>query len=205
MLKKFLIFFPPYAVWAVVAVYLVFGLCRACVNPGPLQWLALILYTASVMIPVWLFIKWLTAVPGWMKKVEAEGKQATATILSVKNTGTVINNTVALVKLHLRVEPPDEAPFEVSQEKEVSMITGLRGYDPGTHVKVKYDPNNKHHFIISDANLPAGHRATPSSAVPKAFHSRSDLTKKLAELSKLHKSGELSDAEFAAAKKKLLG
>ena len=205
MIKKYLIFIPLLCVWVVVGVYIAFGLCRACLEPGPLEWLAFILYLASVVIPVWLFSKWLTAVPGWIKKVEAQGKQATATILSVKNTGVVINNTIAVVKLQLRVEPPDEAPFEVSQEKEVSMITGLRGYDPGTMVKVKYDPNNKHHLIISHANLPADHRATPSSAVPEAFNSRSDVTEKLAELSKLHKSGELSDTEFAAAKKKLLG
>lgn len=204
MIKKILIFIPLYCVWVAAASYSIFGLCSACLDPGPLQLLSIALYLVIIMIPAWLFIKWVNAVPRWVKKVQADGKQATATILSVKDTGMVINNTVALVKLQLRVEPPDEAPFEISQEKQISMITGLGGYSAGAQVMVKYDPDNKQHIIISDAALPARDRESSSSTVPETFNAKPDISQKLEELSKLHKSGELSDSEFAAAKKKLL-
>jgi hypothetical protein len=206
MMKKVYIFILLYCAWVVAASYIAFGVCTACTSPGPLEWLAIVGYLVAIMIPVWVFIKWLNAGPRWMKQVEADGIQATATILSVKNTGVVINNTVALVKLQLRVEPSNEAPFEISQEKQISMITGLGRYSAGAHVKVKYDPDNKNHVIIvSDEASPSDYHATPGSAVAETINSGSDVTQDLAELSKLHHSGELSDSEFAAAKKKLLG
>jgi hypothetical protein len=206
MKNKILIFLPLYCVWVAAASYLMFGVCRACLDPGALQWLSIVVYLGLILIPIWPFMKWLNADPRWMKKVEADGQQATATILSVKNTGIVINNTVALVKLRLRVETPDEAPFEVNQEKQISMLTGLGSYSAGAHVKVKYDPDNKQHVVIlSDSDTPADYHAESSSAVAEAFNARPGVTQDLAELSKLHQRGELSDSEFAAAKKKLLG
>jgi Short C-terminal domain len=179
-----------------VAGYSVFGLCTACLGPGLLQLLAIGGYLVVILLPIWPFIYWMTAGPGWIKKVETDGKQATATILSVKDTGMVINNTVAVIKLQLRVEPSNEAPFEVSLEKHISMITGLGGYAASAQVKVKYDPDNKSHVVIvSEPDTPTDDRVRPSGV---------DVTQQLAELSKLHKSGELNDSEFAAAKKKLL-
>jgi len=71
---------------------------------------------------------------------------------------------------------------------------------------VKYDPNNKQHVVIlSESDNASSYAATPSSA--KAYASGSpgaEMARNLAELSHLHKSGELSDSEFEAAKKKLL-
>ena len=206
MIKKVFIFLPLYCVWVAVASYSVFGLCTACLDPGPLQLLSIVGYLILIMIPFWPFVVWVNASPRWVEQVKADGKQASATILSVKDTGMVINNTVAVVKLQLRVEPPNEAPFEVSQEKEISMITGLGGYSAGAHLEVKYDPDNKNHVVIlSGSDSTSDHRAKPGSAATEAFNSRSDVAQELAELSKLHKSGELSDSEFAAAKKKLIG
>jgi hypothetical protein len=206
MMKKVFIFLPLYCVWVVTASYIAFGACTACTSPGTLEWIAIVGYLVVIMIPFWPFIKWLNAVPSWVKPIEANGKQAAATIVNVQNTGMVINNTMALVKLQLRVEPPDEAPFEVSQEKQISMITGLGRYSVGAHLKVKYDPDNKNHVVIlSHPDTTLDNRARSGNAVAEASNSGSDVTQELAELSKLHKSGELSDSEFAAAKKKLLG
>lgn len=196
IIKKVLLFIPFYCLWVAGASYAIFGLCTACLNPGLLQLASIGGYLVVIMIPMVAFIRWLTASPSWAKQVEAQGKQAPATILSVKDTGVVINNTVAVVNLQLRVEPPNEAPFEVSQEKEISMITGLGGYAVGAHLTVKYDPDRKDHLILLDDPAPAV--TTPSS--PAA-----DVTQQLKELSKLHKSGDLTDSEYAAAKKKLLG
>ncbi len=206
MIKKVLIFMSLYCAWVLAASYIAFGVCTACTSPGTLEWLAIAGYLVVIMIPVWLFMRYLNASPGWVKQVEANGQQANATILSVQNTGMVINNTVAVVKLHLRVEPPNEAPFEVSQEKEISMITGPGRYTPGAHFKVKYDPGNQKHVVfLSDPDTHSDDRARPNSAVAEALRSRPDVAQELTELSRLHKSGDLSDSEFAAAKKKLLG
>jgi len=206
MIKKILIFLPLYIVWIGAAGYMLFGLCTACLDPGLLQLASIGGYLVVIIIPVLLFILWMNAVPGWMEKVQADGTEATATILSVENTGMVINNTVAVVKLRLRVDPPNEAPFEISLEQQISMLVGLGGYTAGAQLKVKYDPANKNHLvIIGEPDGRSNHRAETGSAVAQASNPGSDISQKLEELSKLHKSGELSDSEFAAAKKKLLG
>ncbi len=206
MIKRVLIFVVLYCGWVVAASYMAFGMCTACTKPGALEWLAIAGYLVVIMIPIWLFMRWMNTSPGWVKEVEANGKPAMATILSVKNTGMVINNTVAVVNLRLRIEPPDEAAFEVSQQKEISMITGQGSYTPGAHFMVKYDPDHRNHVVIlRDPDSTTVYRAGPGSATAGTFSSGSELTQELAELSQLHKSGELSDAEFAAAKKKLLG
>lgn len=200
VIKKVLIFIPLYCVWVVAALNFNIGvLCPVCATTDGFEWVAIGLYLVLIMVPMALFIWWVVAPPGWVKKVEANGQSAPATILSVKNTGVVINNTIAVVKLQLRVEPPNAAPFEVSVDKEISMITGLGGYAAGGRVMVKYDPANHNHLVI------VGEPDTPADSHGAASNYRSDVTDKLAELSRLHKSGELTEAEYAAAKKKLLG
>src|SRR5450432_1966629 len=124
MRMKIFIFIPLYCVWVLAALFIVFGVFTAGLPAGEVPFPAIVVYLAVIMFPVWLFRKWMNATPRWVQKVQADGKQATATILSVNNTGIVINNTVAIVKLQLRVEPLNDAPFEVSQEKEISMISG---------------------------------------------------------------------------------
>jgi hypothetical protein len=230
MLMKVLIFIPLYCVWVGAASYLAFGVFMADQPEGASPLPAVIAYLVAILIPVWLFIKWMYATPGWMGKVQAEGKQATATILNVKNTGMVINNTVAVVKLQLRVEPPDEAPFEVSLERQISLLSGLGGLHAGARLQVKYDPNNKKHVVIlshSDAAEAQDYRMKTGGARADAetaglsryeggvaggnaggnagSNSGSHVASDLAELAALHKRGDLSDAEFESAKKKLLG
>lgn len=206
VLKKLLLFIPLYCVWVVVALQIPFGWCTACLAPGPLQILAILGYLVAIMIPMWLFFKWLNSVPRWIKTVAATGQPATATLLSVTETGLVINNTRVVVKLHLRVEPPNAPPFEVSQEKEVSLLTGLGDYAAGARLHVKYDPAHPHHLVILGVAAAGPDRLARPNATPAAApRAAADLTQKLMELSKLHQSGELSAAEYAAAKKKLLG
>jgi Short C-terminal domain len=199
-LLKALIFVALYVVWVIVASSVAF---KGRSDPG---FVPIIGYMVAIMVPMGLFLWWFAAVPGWVKKVEADGQPAEATILSVKNTGVVINNTVAVVKLRLRVEPPNEAPFEINQEKEISMLTGLGGYTPGAHLRVKYDPANKNHLVIlGEGDTASDDHARPSPAHAQASSSGSNVADKLEELSKLHKSGELTDSEYSAAKKKVLG
>ena len=66
---------------------------------GNVSFFAIIIYIILIMIPMWLFTKWFNGTPGWLKKVESDGKDAAASILSVTNTGMVINNTIVVVKV----------------------------------------------------------------------------------------------------------
>ena len=220
LILKIFLFIAFYCVWVMASLAIVFGVFTAGLPAGELPLPAIIVYLVVILIPIWVFAKWINAEPRWMKKVLAEGKQAPATILSVKNTGVVINNTEAIVKLQLRVEPSGEAPFEVSQDKEISMITGIGRYEAGAHLQVKYDPDNKKHLAILSGSAAAPSYSTSQRSASEdpelaalaqyetsssEVHSAgSDVAHDLADLAKLHKNGDLSDAEFEAAKKKLL-
>jgi hypothetical protein len=204
-LIKIFVFLPIYIIWLMAFGFLLFGVCKPCyLGPSSIELLSMLIYVILLVIPLRLFYLWVWAEPRWVKKVQSDGKQAIATILSIKNTGLVINNSIAVVNLKLRIQPSDDAAFEISKEKEVSMIPGIKGYSVGEQVKVKYDPNNKHHLVICETNIPSNHYAESHSMGTDITYKRSEISDKLMELSKLHESGELSDSEFTAAKKKLL-
>jgi hypothetical protein len=148
MLKKIIIFITFFCVWVLAVVFLIFGVFTAGLPVGQIPFPAIAVYIVATLVPVWLFWEWMNAKPGWMKKVRAEGKLATATILHVKNTGVVINTAGEVVKLHLRVEPSDEAPFEVGQDRLIPTPSELGGLYAGARVRVKYDPNNKKRVVI---------------------------------------------------------
>lgn len=206
MIIKVIVFVVLYCVWVMVALA---GVSSVLVNSeGYLNPLGLVLYIALIMVPIWLFNKWFNGVPSWVAKVRAEGKQAPATILSVKETGMIINRTIDVVKVQLLVEPSGEPPFEVKQERRISLFSGFGGLREGAHVQVKYDPNNKQHVVImDDADSPLNFALASKSSSTASYGTESPgsaMARNLAELSHLHKSGELSDAEFETAKKKLL-
>src|SRR5262249_28508507 len=119
MITKIIVFIVLYCVWVMVALAGSFGIFTP--PGGEVPFIAIVVYLVLIMVPIWLFVKWFNAVPGWVKTVQEQGKQAPATILSVKETGMVINRTIDVVRVRLRVEPADDAPFEVSQEKRVSL------------------------------------------------------------------------------------
>lgn len=56
-----------------------------------------------------------------------------------------------------------------------------------------------------DAQIQQMQTPQPSYAAPAPSAARTDVTAQLQKLAQLHESGVLSDAEFAAAKQKLLG
>src|ERR1051326_8850098 len=110
MIIKLLVFIALYCVWVIAALAGVFSVFTVGLPPGVFPWPAILVYLVLIMVPIWLFVRWFNAEPGWVKAVQAEGKEATATLLSVKDTGIVIKRSVAVVKLQLRVEPADEPP-----------------------------------------------------------------------------------------------
>ena len=69
----------------------------------------------------------------------------------------------------------------------------------------KKDPSTRFAEVETKCDKPAYALALKSGGLRAGSKMRPDVTQKLAKLSNLHKSGELSDSEYAAAKKKLLG
>jgi len=258
-MAKILLFIPLYCVWVMVTLAAALGIFQ----PLNLEFVGIVLYIALLFPPIWLFTKVLNAQPRWLQGVLADGKQAPATVQTLTDTGTRINNT-ALIKLKLQVNPPDEAPFEASVTKQVSVLSGFSGYSDGRTLQVKYDPNNKKHITLLDHSAVSSvqqhhHTSASSHADPELAPSERNesrpasadfaqdynftskqqqkreyeerqrqhrqtqnhsqhqhqqhqpdgsnaaIAEELTRLSELHKSGDLDDAEYAAAKKKLLG
>jgi hypothetical protein len=74
-------------------------------------------------------------------RVHASGVEATAVVLSVKPTNTMINNQPVVV-LQLNVQPRDAAAFTADVRTEVPMIS-LAKLTPGAQVAVRYSPSSR--------------------------------------------------------------
>ncbi len=224
---KTLLFFVFYVFWVMGSLAVIFGAFTSRQDPGNISFLAIILYLVVILIPIWLFNRWVNGQPGWVKTVLAEGKQAPATIQNITDSWVSVNRA-RLIKLSLHVEPPDEAPFDTSINKLASWLSVP---DVGSPIQVKYDPANKKHIVIVSNSDPSYSASpTPRSNANARFDSQGNLntefealrkmpeagshrangasgksiSEELADLVQMHKSGDLSATEFEAAKKKLL-
>lgn len=106
------------------------------------------LYIILLVLGVGLLL--LVMYTGWgttsgkYKWLMHNGRDAEATILTMKDTGITLNNS-PYVSFRLRVEPAGAAPFEVGVRAFVSRIAIP---DVGDRVKVKYDPDNPQRVIM---------------------------------------------------------
>ena len=78
--------------------------------------------------------------------IEAKGADAEAEILTIKDTGTRINDD-PVVQFSLRVRPTMHPPF-VGQARRMISIVELPQYQPGKVVKVKYIPGKEQVAIV---------------------------------------------------------
>lgn len=115
------------------------------------------------------------------------GRRAPAVVLDVEDTGVTVNNNPR-VRLRLRVEPKGETPFEVERKIVVSRLAIPRA---GERLDVAYDlaDPDKLTFRIGELTVDA---------------SSSDRLEQLERLTRLHRDGALTDAEFAAEKARIL-
>ncbi len=213
---KLLGLFALYAVWVMVALWISAQIFMGGSMSGYVPVGFIVGYIVLILAPLWLFGRWQARGSSWEKKVQANGTLATATIVKVGDTGITVNNTRREILVQLRVEPPDGEPFEVVQQKDLFLFGG-GSYSEGDHLQVKYDPKNRKHLIILDRNSVAssysdkygsGASANSGYASPsrdEIVSPPANLARDLADLSKLHKSGELSDSEYEDAKKQILG
>ena len=175
------------------------------------------------------------------KRLEKKGRTAPATVLDIADWGPTITHgegpskerDLALTAT-LRVEPPSEAPFEVSGRFRFPKQAVP---EKGGRVSVVYDPENHDDVMLeeltmSEADLGAGIAGTglgsgrrldqpaqqdamqEAQAWIDAFNPGAggvpgapagDPVEELARLSRLKEQGQLTEAEFEAEKGKLLG
>jgi hypothetical protein len=156
------------------------------------------------------------------------GQRATAVIEGVEATGTMINN-MPQVYLTLRVQPRNGAEF-MHQRRLILPFGSV--VQPGHLIEVAYDPSNPEKIALETdtryaATPPAVYiktrppeqgavaaaapglsggvaSAAPGPAAP-ADDSPPTLIEQLERLAKLRDSGVLSQEEFDAQKKELLG
>ena len=142
-LLKVLLFIAFYIFWVMASLAVIFGVFTdpETKNISPL---AIMLYLVVILIPVAIFSKLLTGTPRWTKKVLAEGKTATATVISSKYAGYSINRKYYnTLKLH--IEPPDDTPFDFTVDKPDYEYGSV---STNSRLDVKYDPQHKRHVVI---------------------------------------------------------
>jgi hypothetical protein len=175
--------------------------------------------TFAMIGVIWVIVA--LGVGGWYGSVAAKqakeaqlfqtGERATATIEGVEGTGVSINDCPQ-VYLTLRVKPTHGAEF-VHQRKIVLPFGAV--VQPGYLIDVAYDPANPRNVALDVdpryvATPPAVYvRTRPPEAAP-AVAAATDgspptLIDQLERLAKLKESGALTEAEFEAQKKELLG
>ncbi len=86
-------------------------------------------------------------------KLKKNGIPGHARILSVKDTGMIINNS-PLMKMEVELKDPFGTRYTTSVQSLVP-CDNLQFYKPGMEVAVKIDPNKKESLIIDDTVLPS--------------------------------------------------
>jgi hypothetical protein len=167
------------------------------------------------------------------QKLRHKGTAALATVVEVLSRHTQHQSNdlgqgrdSSLVKVRLRVEPEGEPAFEVTTD---AWLPGTEGTSEGMMVPVLYDPKDHDKLVIDQREEAWGpavrantqlrmqaHRAEkaqgpvpiPSSAygLPSTGAlSKPDPIDQLTRLADLHDRGALTDEEFDAQKRRLLG
>lgn len=148
----------------------------------------------------------------------AQGIDATATVRSVEPTTIAALMGGEQVHVELTVQPPNGAAYEASAD-QVLMPGQQNDLTAGSEVHVKVDPDDPQSVMVMLAGsgigpavfqspgvtvISSGGAAMASAAPPPPAPAPTDTVSQLEALAKLHSSGELTDAEFADAKRRLL-
>jgi hypothetical protein len=143
--------------------------------------------------------------------LRVNGIPAVGTVLKViepRFFNMVINNVYIKRKLRLRIERSDGAPPYEAVLKGTFMLGEIPG--EGSQLNLRVDPKNPQRFVNAAGNADDDSSGSYDSApapddTPSDSPGDRSLSTQLEKLSALHKSGDLSDAEFAQAKERLLG
>jgi hypothetical protein len=129
------------------------------------------------------------------------GIPAVATILSIRETGTWINDNPQ-VKLRARLEPDDGDPYEADKTLVMSLVNPIR---VGARIPALIYPEDHGRFgLIVDISDPSKIPPRLRDLVDRLSVPADDFATQLERVHGLHRSGALSDAEFAEAKARIL-
>ena len=106
-----------------------------------------LVFTLVITVVVVVFV--LKMVKGSMgdKATLQNGVPASAVVMSLAPTGTVINNLYYVCNIGLRVQGPAQAPYDVIIKQSVP-ITAMARVNPGATIGVKVDPVDQTKVVI---------------------------------------------------------
>jgi hypothetical protein len=106
-----------------------------------------ILVTTVITIGVtWLAIRLIRKTMGPNRSILQNGIPAKAQILSVQQTGVMVNYQPQ-VAFQLEVHPPGDAPYQ-AQAKAVIPMVNIPQFQPGTEVPVKIHPTDPTQVVL---------------------------------------------------------
>jgi len=168
-----------------------------------------ILIAIGAFFLVMLLGSWLYARSRRMRA--ANGVPAMATLVSARDTGTLINNQPRLeLELEIRPEGGGLEPYRLTTKRVVG-FGSLGSMVPGAMFPISVDPQrpDKFEFIDPAQYAALGGRSGGINGTETVAHmsvdAGDDRIDQLERLTALHRSGALNDSEFAAEKQRLLG
>jgi hypothetical protein len=129
------------------------------------------------------------------------GIPAVATILSIRDTGMRINDNPR-VTLRARLEPVDGNPYEAEKTLVMSLV---QPFQVGARIPALIYPDDHGKFgLIVDVSDPSKIPPRLRGLIDQVSAPVGDFATQLERVHGLHRSGALSDAEFAEAKARIL-
>lgn len=143
---------------------------------------------------------WLSYAVYRVEQLRRDGVRAVAVVVDVVRPwfNVVINRVYIRRTLRLRIERADGTPPYEVRFKGTFMLGEIP--EPGCQLSVLVDPVRPQRIELVDS--------TDQTPPTPAYHGQAaaaDIADQLRELSGLHRNGELTDDEFSAAKRRLLG
>lgn len=189
----------------------ILGWLIASLGPWAADWSAPVAWWGPllVLLIVVAYSVWFYSGLARSSDLQQHGIPATGTVLEVKKPimNMIINSVYIRRTMRLRIERSDGTPQYEAKYSGTFMLGEIPG--PGDVFNLRVDPANPNHFETTD-----GVQATPfgrtGSASPGAANWSSNapdagIGDQLQHLADLHGRGDLTDAEFASAKARLLG
>lgn len=125
--------------------------------------------------------------------LKRDGVRGTATVLKVQSTNVTIGRRPQ-VRLQMRVEVGGKPAYELTH---VDLVGIGQAVIPGRRLAVYVDRNQPDKLVIDWAESTEPLAETPKAAPP-------DVSSRLAELDRLRDRGQITEAEYAALRERVL-
>jgi hypothetical protein len=123
---------------------------------------------AMIVVGALSYSAWLLgslALDHWRQQdVLANGVTAEAQIISLTDTGTLINDQ-PLAAVTVDVMPQGRAPFQAVVKQTISLLNASY-FTPGNFVPVKYDPDHPNHVAFTFGPGQTGTLPPPAASAP---------------------------------------